>query len=331
VPFDGKQAADRDDVVRDADAGAGDTRGPGPDQHVLETPEAGSGGVTPEPTSEPTERHSADTTDRESTSEVTDPDSGSVSGARDVPEGAGRDDAGEGRQRGGEDDPATPREEAGDDPDPQTEADWVNGPVDEAVPLAEAPDDDVIDWINGPEEAEPVTIEVPDRPAPQSGGPMQEGDRSAPQAGQSAPVPDMGESDPAAPSGPTDQVLAHLPEQPHAAPVEDEDADAERHPENDDDDHDDEVVGQGNPVHETAGRGQRLVSRLDEVVDGGHGVGSAAPIADGAQPLGHPIKAWRDTMTYVLPDGLGYDGGEPDVWFHSEQAAQAAGYRRGGA
>jgi hypothetical protein len=36
-------------------------------------------------------------------------------------------------------------------------------------------------------------------------------------------------------------------------------------------------------------------------------------------------------MTYVIPGGRGYDGGEPDVWFHSEQAALAAGYRRGGA
>jgi hypothetical protein len=82
---------------------------------------------------------------------------------------------------------------------------------------------------------------------------------------------------------------------------------------------------------QTTQRGQRLVSRLDEVTDGGHGVGSAAPITDGAQPLGHPVKAWRDTMTYVMPGGIGYEGGQPDVWFDSQQAARAAGFRPGGA
>lgn len=326
---DAVRAVVRDDVVRDADAGAGDTRGPAPDQHVLETPEVSSGGVTPQPTSESTEQGASDATDHDSTSEA-------------------------------------------DDPDRHTDPDWVNGPVDEAVPFEEAPnDDDVVDWINGPDEAEPVTVELPERSAPEPGRSTPEDDRPASPAGQPTPVSDLGASDPAAPSGPTDQVLAHLPEQPHAAPVEDEEADAENndaenntddvvderdlggdqradeagpgdhsaehhgaehHVDYDDhDDHDDEVAGQGNPIHETAGRGQRLVSRLDEVVDGGYGVGSAAPIADGAQPLGHPIKAWRDTMTYVLPGGRGYDDGEPDVWFHSEQAAQTAGYRRGGA
>ena len=39
----------------------------------------------------------------------------------------------------------------------------------------------------------------------------------------------------------------------------------------------------------TAASGRRM-SGFDEVVDGGFGLGSAAPIDDGAQPLGHDVK-----------------------------------------
>jgi hypothetical protein len=363
-------------VVRDADAGAGDTRGPGPDERVLSTPEPGTGGVSPEPVTE----SRADDVAPESGDKDAKPARGTA--------GGGADDSDD---PSAEDDPPAEDDSEDVDPedaDPEREADWVNGPVGEAVPLEEAPaSDDVADWINGPEEAEPVTVEVPDRsdrqPDQSAGGADEPADGDQP-----APVPDMGASDPAAPSAPTDQVLAHVPEEPHAAPAEDEagdvarderdtvdrgdlgedqrvtqgesgdeegkddqhlgeptvdDADLAARQESDDlapiddrgaDDHgaDDHGAGDhGADDHGAADSGQRLGSRLDEVVDGGHGVGSAAPIADGAQPLGHPIKAWRDTMTYVIPGGRGYDGGEPDVWFQSEQAALAAGYRRGGA
>lgn len=70
----------------------------------------------------------------------------------------------------------------------------------------------------------------------------------------------------------------------------------------------------------------RRISDLSEVQDGGHGVGSAAPVWDGAQPLGHPIQAYRDTMSYRVPGAAGYDSAEPDVWFFDEWSAQRAGY-----
>lgn len=70
----------------------------------------------------------------------------------------------------------------------------------------------------------------------------------------------------------------------------------------------------------------RRISDLSEVQDGGHGVGSAAPVWDGAQPLGHPIQAYRDTMSYRVPGATGYDSAEPDVWFFDEWSAQRAGY-----
>lgn len=70
----------------------------------------------------------------------------------------------------------------------------------------------------------------------------------------------------------------------------------------------------------------RRISGFDEVSDGGYGLGSAAPIADGAQPLGHPVKAWHDRKSFVGPDDEGYDGSEPDVWFYSADAARRAGF-----
>ena len=73
----------------------------------------------------------------------------------------------------------------------------------------------------------------------------------------------------------------------------------------------------------------RRISSLEEVQDGGYGVGSAATFEDDAQPLGHPIQAWEDTKTYVAPGHPAYDTAEPHVWFLDEAAAerqhQAAG------
>ncbi|PZU47190.1 MAG: hypothetical protein DI571_04485 [Arsenicicoccus sp.] len=64
----------------------------------------------------------------------------------------------------------------------------------------------------------------------------------------------------------------------------------------------------------------------EEIRDGGHGWGSAAPRSDGGTPEGHPVKAWRDTMTYVLPDEEGYDAA-PHECFVDADAAEGAGFR----
>jgi len=71
----------------------------------------------------------------------------------------------------------------------------------------------------------------------------------------------------------------------------------------------------------------RRTSALDEIRDGGYGVGSAAPLDDGALPLGHPVKAWEDTKTFVTPEHDRYDDAEPHVWFTDADAAQRAGFR----
>jgi len=71
----------------------------------------------------------------------------------------------------------------------------------------------------------------------------------------------------------------------------------------------------------------RRTSALEEVRDGGYGVGSAAIIDDGAIPLGHPVKAWEDTKTFVTPDHPTYGHADPHLWFTDADAAQRAGFR----
>ncbi len=78
---------------------------------------------------------------------------------------------------------------------------------------------------------------------------------------------------------------------------------------------------------EEAPRG-RSVSDFDEIRDGGFGVGSAAPLEDGRQPMGHPVAAYRDTMSFRTPGDPGYDETEPDVWFYDEAAAERSGFHR---
>ena len=71
----------------------------------------------------------------------------------------------------------------------------------------------------------------------------------------------------------------------------------------------------------------RRISGFLELRDGGYGVGSAAPIEDGAQPLDHPVQAYRDTMTFREPGVPGYDSADPDVWFYDAAAAERSGFR----
>ncbi len=74
----------------------------------------------------------------------------------------------------------------------------------------------------------------------------------------------------------------------------------------------------------------RRISTFEEVADGGYGIGSAAPLADGAQPLGHDIKGTREGRSFLAPTDDGYDDVEPDVWFYNEEAARRAGFSREG-
>jgi large subunit ribosomal protein L17 len=54
--------------------------------------------------------------------------------------------------------------------------------------------------------------------------------------------------------------------------------------------------------------------------------GSHAPLEDGSQPEGFPIKGNADSMLYHTPESSYYDQTVAEVWFASAEAAEAAGY-----
>ena len=57
-----------------------------------------------------------------------------------------------------------------------------------------------------------------------------------------------------------------------------------------------------------------------------YGEGSHAPLEDGSQPDGFPIKGNEDSMLYHVPGSAFYDRTEAEVWFADEEAAEAAGF-----
>ena len=57
-----------------------------------------------------------------------------------------------------------------------------------------------------------------------------------------------------------------------------------------------------------------------------YGEGSHAPLADGSQPEGFPIKGNADSMLYHVPGSSHYDRTVAEVWFATPEAAEAAGF-----
>ncbi|MGN6752993.1 MAG: sunset domain-containing protein [Intrasporangium sp.] len=326
------QESQADDVMRDADAGAGDTRGTTPVAPVHD--ESGAGAGSPMDPSAPSP-----------SPEAQDRPAGGVFGNR--PE-FGDPTGSRHATRTGEDEghTASDDEPSGDSDD---SGDWVNGPVDEDA-IDERPVDDVVDWINGPSDDESVTVDVPD-----------EGSRGSEDL-VAAAAAGGARGGPGIPSAPADEVIARMPEQPHAVTTEEDeaahedqkseeeranvetagsghsggqgdDADtAEPDPSSTGSDGSSADQGQhpGQQDHSdesaTAPQQRRRISDFEEVRDGGYGVGSAAPIGDGAQPLGHAIKGVRGSRTFLAPGAQGYEDVEPDVWFYDEQSARNAGF-----
>jgi large subunit ribosomal protein L4 len=60
--------------------------------------------------------------------------------------------------------------------------------------------------------------------------------------------------------------------------------------------------------------------------DGPYGPESHAPLADGSQPEGFPVKGNADSMLYHVPGSSFYARTEAEVWFASAEAAEAAGF-----
>ncbi len=55
--------------------------------------------------------------------------------------------------------------------------------------------------------------------------------------------------------------------------------------------------------------------------------GSHAPLEDGSQPEGFPIKGNADSMLYHVPDTRFYNSTVAEIWFATAEAAEAAGYQ----
>jgi len=59
--------------------------------------------------------------------------------------------------------------------------------------------------------------------------------------------------------------------------------------------------------------------------------GSHVPLEDAAQaPAGFPIKGNEDSQKYHTPDGQWFEQTEAEVWFDTEESAQAAGFVKAG-
>lgn len=61
-----------------------------------------------------------------------------------------------------------------------------------------------------------------------------------------------------------------------------------------------------------------------------YGPGSKAPLKSGNAPKGHDIKGNADSMKYHTPDSPWYDQTVAEVWFDTEETAQAAGFEKAG-
>jgi large subunit ribosomal protein L4 len=64
-----------------------------------------------------------------------------------------------------------------------------------------------------------------------------------------------------------------------------------------------------------------------EPAEGSYGPNSHAPLADGSQPEGFPIKGNEDSMLYHVPDSSFYARTVAEVWFTTAYAAEQAGFQ----
>ena len=80
----------------------------------------------------------------------------------------------------------------------------------------------------------------------------------------------------------------------------------------------------------TAQRAARRISDFHELRDGGFGVGSAAPLDDGVQPLDHPVQGFRESMTFGLPGDPRLRHGRARRVVLRRGAAERSGFRRSG-
>jgi large subunit ribosomal protein L17 len=93
--------------------------------------------------------------------------------------------------------------------------------------------------------------------------------------------------------------------------------------------------GDGPTSAQNAGAAESSQAEGDETVEveesastdeAPYGPGSHAPLDDGSQPDGFPVKGNADSMLYHVPGSSHYDGTEAEVWFDTAESAEAAGF-----
>jgi large subunit ribosomal protein L22 len=67
-------------------------------------------------------------------------------------------------------------------------------------------------------------------------------------------------------------------------------------------------------------------TEVDETVE--LPAGAHAPLEDGGEPEGFPIKGNADSMLYHTPDSPHYGQTVAEIWFDTEESAEAAGYSK---
>lgn len=78
------------------------------------------------------------------------------------------------------------------------------------------------------------------------------------------------------------------------------------------------------PAEETVVAGLVDADAAEAVADAP--AGSAAPLEDGSQPEGFPIKGNADSMLYHVPGSQFFDNTVAEIWFATAADAEAAGY-----
>jgi large subunit ribosomal protein L4 len=84
------------------------------------------------------------------------------------------------------------------------------------------------------------------------------------------------------------------------------------------------------PIGTPGKRSATATAREGEVVEGTetrYGSQSHAPLPDGSQPEGFPVKGNEDSMLYHVPGSSFYARTVAEVWFTDAEAAEAAGFQ----
>ena len=87
----------------------------------------------------------------------------------------------------------------------------------------------------------------------------------------------------------------------------------------------------GAPTSSGTGQRRTPAKAADATADGPHGPGSHAPLEDGSAPVGFEIKGNAQSNLYHVPGSRYYKATNAEVWFATEDAAEAAGFSKPGA